>query len=95
MARRKVGRSRRRGMGGLMAYIIPIAAGTLVGAYTDKIPVVKDMPMGQGLAGAGAGFIVKRNPMGAALGAMGGYFLGTPLRHMIDKTVPGAQAAGW
>jgi hypothetical protein len=58
-----------------MGMLKPFLVGAIAGALKPRIPVVSGLPTGA--AGAAGGYIVKRTPVGAALGAAG-EFIGTP-----------------
>jgi hypothetical protein len=84
MAKKKKGR-RRGGMGGIMSYAKPLAAGIVAGLITPKIPFVKDIPYSNYVTGAGAGWLVKRGMKGAATGAVGGGLIAPPLGGAINQ----------
>lgn len=84
MAKRKSSR-RRGGSGGLMSYLKPVAFGTLAGLITPRIPVVKDLPFGNAMLGAVAGYFGKRTLMGAAAGAAGGAVIAPPVGTALNQ----------
>jgi hypothetical protein len=78
MARRRFGRKRSGGMGGIMK---PLLVGTVIGMFGDSIPIVGGIePMATGAVG---GFMMKKSLMGAGAGAAGGYIGSRYLKGMM------------